>query len=261
MTSSRLRAVAALSVLVLVAGCGGKDDDGGSKADDRSSTADESPSASDDGDDGDDGDFATLSGNEIAETSKTAMQGLEQVTYSGQISTGDSSIELDIQASSAGDCTGTIGIGAGSAELLAKDGENWYRPDETFWRDSAPDQADAIIAAIGDKWVVDTNDDFAQFCDLDAFLSSIFRDDTGTEAEYTVKGTSEIDGDEVVEVERTTEDGPSTGYVLVDGEHYLLKLERTDGDDTGAIEFSDFNEEFEVEAPAPEEIVDLDQLS
>ena len=32
--ASRLRAVAALSVLVLVAGCGGKDDDGGGKADD-----------------------------------------------------------------------------------------------------------------------------------------------------------------------------------------------------------------------------------
>ena len=137
MTSSRLRAVAALSVLVLAAGCGGKDDDGGGKADDRASTADESAST----DDGEDSDFAKLSGNEIAEAAKTDMQGLEQVTYSGEISTGGSSIQLDIQASSSGDCTGTIGIEDGSAELLAKDGQNWFKPDEAFWRASAPDQA------------------------------------------------------------------------------------------------------------------------
>ena len=113
---------------------------------------------------------------------------------------------------------------------------------------------------MGDKWVLDTDNNFAQFCDLDEFFDSIFLDDDGTETEYEVKGTSEIDGDEVVEVERTTEDGPSTGYVLVDGEHYLLKLERTDGDDVGAIEFSDFNEEFEVEAPAADEVADLNEL-
>jgi hypothetical protein len=240
MTSHRLRAVAALSLLVLVAGCGGKDDDGGG---------------------GGDSDFAKQSGNEIADSAKADMEDLEQVKYSGEISTSGSKINLDISASAAGDCTGTIGIGDGTAEVLAKDGKNWFKPDEAFWRASAPDQADQIIAAVGDKWVLDTDANFAQFCDLDAFFDSIFADDEGNTADYEVKGTDEIDGDKVVAVERTGKDGPATGYVLTDGKHYLVKLERTDGDDTGALEFTDFNKEFDVEAPADDEVVDLSQLS
>jgi hypothetical protein len=233
MTSSRLRAVAALSLLVLVAGCGGKDGDS---------------------------DFAKQSGNKIAADAKADMKDLEQVKYTGEINTNGSSIELDIQASAAGDCTGTIGIGDGTAEVLAKDGTNWFRPDEAFWRANGGEQADAIIAAVGDKWVLDTDANFAQFCDLDAFFDNIFTDDKKTKAEYKVKGTDEVDGEKVVKVERTSEDGPATGYVLIDGKHYLVKLERTDGADAGAIEFSDFNKEFEVEAPAEDEVVDLSQL-
>jgi hypothetical protein len=234
MTSHRFRVVAALALMAALAGCGGKDGGG-------------------------DSDFAKQSGTKIADAARTDMEDLEQVKYSGDITTDGSSIQLDIQASAAGDCTGTIGIGDGSAELLAKDGTNWFRPDEAFWRANAGAQADAIIAAVGDKWVLDTDANFAQFCDLDAFFDNIFSDDD-TESDYETKGTDEIDGEEVVKVERTGEDGPSTGYVLVDGEHYLVKLERTDEDDTGSIEFSEFNEEFEVEAPAADDVVDLSNL-
>ena len=237
MTSSRLRAVAVLSLLVLVAGCGGEDDGGG------------------------DDDFAKQSGTKIADASRADMRDLEQVKYSGDITTDGSSIQLDIQASASGDCTGTIGIGDGTAEVLAKDGTNWFKPDEAFWRSNGGEQADAIIAAVGDKWVLDTDANFAQFCDLDAFFDNIFAEEDGTKADYKVTGTDEVDGEKVVKVERTGKDGPATGYVLVDGKHYLVKLERTEGDDEGSIEFSDFNKEFEVEAPADDEVVDLSTLS
>ena len=233
--SPRRGAAAALATLLLAAGCGG--DDGGG-----------------------DSDFAKLSGTKIAEAAKADMGELEQVKYSGEISTSDSSVALDIQASSAGDCTGTIGLGEGTAEVLAKDGDNWFRPDEAFWRAQAPDQADAIMAAVGDKWVLDTDANFAQFCDLDAFFDNIFSDDSGSKGDYQTGGTDTIDGQDVVKVEKSDDQGPATGYVLIEGKHYLLKLERTDGDDAGAIEFSDFDEEFEVEAPAEEEVVDLSQL-
>jgi hypothetical protein len=188
------------------------------------------------------------------------MKELEQVKYSGEINADGSAIELDVQASSAGDCTGTVGIGDGTAEVLAKDGTNWFRPDEAFWRANGGEQADAIISAVGDKWVLDTDANFAQFCDLDAFFDNIFAADPGTEADYKVKGTDEIDGEQIVKVERSGQSGPATGYVLVEGKHYLVKLERTEGEDAGALEFSDFNKEFEVEAPAEDEVVDLSQL-
>ena len=242
MTSTRLRAVAALSILVLLAGCGGNDDSG----------------AKDDG--GGDSGFAEQSGTKIADAAKADMKDLEQLTYSGEIDNAESSFQLDIQVSSEGDCTGTIAVGEGSAEVVAQGGTNWYRPDEAFWRANVGDQAEAIIAAVGDKWVLDTNGDFSQFCDLDAFLDNIFASEDDTKTDYEAKGTDEIDGEKVVKVERTGENGPSTGYVLVDGKHYLVKLERTNGDDASSIEFSDFDEEFEVEAPAEDEVVDLSQL-
>lgn len=234
MTSSRLRAVAALSVLVLAAGCGGKDDSG-------------------------DSDFAKQSGNKIADAAKADMKTLDQVKYSGEINSDGSSIQLDIQASSTGDCTGTIGIGDGTAELLAKDGQNWFKPDEAFWRANGGDQADAIISAVGDKWVVDNDKSFAQFCDLTAFFDNIFSDDSGSKSDYKTVGTDTIDGQDVVKVEKSDDKGPAIGYVLIDGKHYLLKLERTEGADAGTIEFTDFNKSFEVEAPADDEVIDLSQ--
>jgi len=234
MTSSRLRAVAVLSLLVLAAGCGGDDDGSGSG-----------------------GDFADQSGNEIAAAAKADMKSLDSVKYVGEINSEGSSINLDVQANADGDCTGTIGIGEGTAEVLATDGGNWFRPDEAFWRQQAPDDADAIIAAVGDKWVIDSDANFSQFCDLDAFFDNIFKDEDDG-GEYQTTGTEELDGQQVVTVEQTDEDGSSVGYVLVEGEHYLLKIERTEGDQPGKLEFSAFDEDVEVEAPVEDDVIDLD---
>ncbi len=234
MTSPRLRAVGALSVLVLLAGCGGEDG-GGDNA------------------------FAKQSGDKIADAAKTDMKALDAVRFSGEINSDGDTIKLDIQSSSAGDCTGTIGIGDGTAEVAAKDGTNWFRPDEAFWRANAGESADAIIEAVGDKWVLDTDANFSQFCDLDAFFDGIFEDDgKGT---YKATGTEEIDGEDVVKVEQTDDDGSATGYVLVDGKHYLVKLERKEGDQPGALEFSEFNKDFEVDAPSEDEVIDLNSVS
>ncbi len=138
-------------------------------------------------------------------------------------------------------------------------GENWYRPDEAFWRQQAPDDADAIIAAVGDKWVIDSDASFSQFCDLEAFFDNIFKDEADGGA-YKTTGTDEVDGQQVVKVEQSDEDGSSVGYVLVEGDHYLLKIERTEGEDPGKLEFSEFDEDVEVEAPSADEVVDPSTL-
>ena len=126
---------------------------------------------------GGDSDFAKQSGDKIAADAKADMKDLDEVKFSGEITSDGDTITLDVQASSAGDCTGSIGIGGGTAEILAKDGTNWFKPDEAFWRANAADPADAIIAAVGDKWVLDTDSNFSQFCDLDAFFDNLFKDD------------------------------------------------------------------------------------
>ena len=234
--------MAALAVLALAAGCGGDDSSG-------------------DAGDGGDSDFAKLSGNEIAEAAKADMKELEQVKYAGRIASADSDIELDVQASEGGDCVGSIGLGEGTAQVLSKDGTSWFKPDEAFWRANAGEQADAVIAAVGTKWVLDTDSEFSQFCDIDEFFDGIFSDGSGSDSDYKTVGTDEVDGEDVVKVDKPDEDGSSAvGYVRIEGEHYLVKLEKEGGDEPGTLEFSEFNEEFEVEAPAEADVVDLSQL-
>ena len=86
-------------------------------------------------------------------------------------------------------------------------------------------------------------------------------DDEDDKSTYEKKGTDELDGDDVVKVESTDpEDGSSMGYVLADGPHYLVKIERTEGEEQGSVTFSDFDEDVDVEAPADDEVVDLNSL-
>jgi hypothetical protein len=209
-------------------------------------------------------DFTEQSGQQIADASKKAMSGLDAVKVSGTVTTNGQEVTIDVQTNDKGDCTGSIGTGGGTAELLGTGGDIWFKPDEAFWKASAGDAADQIMSLVGDKWVVvpSSGDSFDQFCDIDDLLDELIKSDKEDGDKYTKKDTEDVDGDEAVPVEHTSDDdGSSVGYVLVDEPHYLVKIEKTDGDDTGKVTFSEFDEKFEVSAPAEDEIVDLDKLA
>jgi hypothetical protein len=208
-------------------------------------------------------DFIDQSGQKIADASKKAMGDLDSVKVAGTITTSGQEVSIDVQTNADGDCTGSIGAGGGTAELLGVDGDVWFKPDEAFWRASAGDSADQILSVVGDKWVVvPTGDDgFGQFCDIDDLLEELINSDKEAGEKYTAQDTEKVDGDEAVPVEHTSkDDGTSVGYVLADDPHYLVKIEKTDGDDTGSVVFSEFDEKFDVEAPAEGDIIDLDNL-
>ena len=59
---------------------------------------------------------------------------------------------------------------------------------------------------------------------------------------------------------RTAEDGPATGYVLVDGKHYLVKIENTEGDDPGPSTFSELQRGVRGRGAGDDEVVDLGSL-
>jgi hypothetical protein len=209
------------------------------------------------------GDFAARPADEIVKGAKSDMSDLDAVRVAGSMSSDGQEIKLDIQASADGDCTGSIGAAGGSAELLGVSGKTWMKPDEAFWRASVGDSADQIISLVGDKWVVipEDEDSLNTFCDVDDLLDELLKDeDSGST--YSKQGTDEVDGDDVVKIDNEDkEEGTSTGYVLVDDPHYLVKIEKTEGEDTGSVTFSEFDEEFEVEAPADDDVIDLDKLS
>ena len=208
-------------------------------------------------------DFADESADTIVKASKDDMGDLKAVKVSGELTTNGQAISIDLQANADGDCTGSIGVADGKAELLGVAGDTWMRPDEAFWRSFAGDTADQVMSIVGDKWVVvpEGEDSIKQFCDVNDLLDQLLKDDDGDKSTYTKKGTDTVDGEDVVKVDNEDPStGTSTGYVLVDDPHYLVKIEKTEGEDTGSVTFSEFDKEFEVTAPATDEVIDLDNL-
>jgi hypothetical protein len=241
MTRTALAVIGAGLVAVL-AGCGGGDDDGGSG-----------------GSSG--GDFADQSAQQIVDAAQAALKDVDSVKVSGSIDSGGQQIGLDVQADRDGNCTGTVALGQGSAEILGVDGSIWFRPDEAFWRNNAGGAADTVIAAVGDKWVVvpQNGGGFTEVCDTSSLVDTLLEEDDST---YTKGETTQVDGDDVIAIEgkASGDDAPATGYVLLDDPHYLVKMEKTEGEDQGEVTFSEFGEDFDVQKPAKDEIVDLADL-
>lgn len=245
-------AVAALGVTTALVGCSG--DDGGDNGGESTGGADTA-------------DFAELAPEEIVDLAREDMRKLESVKVSGTVTNDGQEITIDLQTSSAGDCTGSISLDEGTAELIGVEGETWMRPNEEFWRLSAGPEAEGILSLVRDKWVaVPTGgDSFDQFCDLDELLDELLSDDEADpEDTLTSRGTEDLDGEEVVLIDKEDagedNDGTATSYVLVEAPHYLVKVEKTEGEDTGAVTFSEFDAEFDVEPPPADEVIDLESL-
>jgi hypothetical protein len=204
-------------------------------------------------------DFADGSADEIVKAARADMGALTSVKVAGELTTGGQHIILDLQVDADGDCAGSIGVGGGAAQLLGVGGSIWMRPNEAFWRSFARGSADELLAIVGDKWVALPAEEasFRQFCDLDELFDQLLADDGST---YHKGGIDTVKGDDVVKIVEDSGNGTSTGYVLVDDPHYLVRIEKTEGDD-GTVTFSAFDEELEVSKPAADDVVDLDHLS
>ncbi len=198
--------------------------------------------------------FADEKAADIIKAASTDMSKLESVHLSADFTSEDSTVGLDLSLNTDGNCTGTVSIGEGSAEVLSLDGQSWFKADDAFWREQAGEQADQILSLIGDKWVVDTSGQFASFCDLDGLLDDF--GDPKDVADATTDGTEDVDGDEAVRIVGTEDGSETTAFVAVDEPHYILKILVT-GDEAGEATFSDFDEDIEVEAPAEEDTITL----
>jgi predicted small secreted protein len=237
-------AATVLAAATLLTACGGDD------------------SGSDAGSDTDAGAFTDQSAAEIAEAAKDAMSGLESFRIAGGLTTDGQEIQLDLALSTSGGCEGTISAGGGTVELLGVGDQTWYRPDDAFWQAQSGEQAQTLIDLVAGRWIEvgpGEADGFGQFCSPDELLEEMLDDDD--EDTYEKGEVSDVDGAEAIAITNTSqESGPSVGYVQVEGEHYLLKMEREGGDEPGSISFSGFDEPVEPTAPAEEDSVSLDEL-
>lgn len=203
--------------------------------------------------------FAEMPADEIVKASIADMEGLKAVQVQADIESDDMEISLDLQLAEGGNCTGTVGVGGAMAEVLSVDGTAWFKPDADFFAQVLPpDQVDAIAGAVDGKYIEDAQGQFSSFCDLDELLENItdFNEDDNVE-----KGDrSEVDGEDAIVIEGETDDGgPSQAFIATGERHYILKFTAT-GDAPGEVTFSKFDEAFDVTAPDPADVVDLDSL-
>ena len=198
-------------------------------------------------------DFAEEPAEDIQAAASEDKQALESVRVEADITSDGQQITLDIALDTDGDCTGSVGLGEGTAEVVSVDGQSWFKADEALYEALVGDQAAQITAVVGDNWVADEQGQFASFCDLDSLLEDIGDPEEG---DIEVDGTEDVDGTEAVRLVREEEGDTTTAFVAVDDPHYILRIER-EGDEAGEATFSAFDEPVEAEAPAEDEIVEL----
>jgi hypothetical protein len=246
------RATAGLGAGVLVlagvlAGC--SDDDGGDKSDGKSD-------GKSGGGDSSDTAFADQGYDDIKQAAIAAMGTLTAVHVDAEISSDGKDAALDLSMAEDGSCTGTVSFGGISAEVLQTADGAWYKPDEGLLEQQYGAQADELGGFIGDKWVADPSGQVTgSNCDLAGFIAQVTSDEK-EEKDPQVAGVEELDGDEVVKLTFTNDDGDGTVYVLTEGDHFITKF-TVEGDDPGTVTFSGFNEDVAAEAPAADDVVDL----
>lgn len=229
------RALAGIGAAVLLAACGGNDDGGDE------SFADESPET-------------------ITAEAEQAMRDTSSMRIDGFITDGGQEISVDMAVTTAGDCEGTMGIAEGEAQVISVGGTTYMKPDEAFWRTFGGSAAEMIIELVGDSWAIMPGDEgMAGFCDLDRLLEDLDAAGEGDDDPAEVLGVEEVDGRRAVRLAGETDSGdPVTVWIAIEAPHHIVKMEVTQGDEPGTITFSDFDEDFGIEAPPEDEVVDLE---
>jgi hypothetical protein len=205
-------------------------------------------------------DFAEESAATILDESEKDMKALSSVTLDGELTTDGEQLSLDMAVSTEGTCEGTIGVQGGEAEIRSDGKQSWMKPDDAFWESFAGGSAAMVQQVVGDRWVVIPGDasEFAELCDLDELLSEMGGDD---EADAEAGETKEVAGQDAVEVTTETDEGdPVTIWVATEDPHHILEMEVDQGEEPGTITFSKFDDELDVQAPAEDEVIDLEQL-
>lgn len=210
---------------------------------------------------GDDGslsqarDYATSSGRTIAADARKAMRQLDFMHVAGQVREGDTSVTVDLSVSGGGECTGTIGVGAGSIEIRSAGGRAWYKADAAFWRAEAPGQAAQIARRVNGRWVPLAGElaSLRTFCNIDAITHQML----DSSATITSTGVTMVGARPTVRLSVAQGDTTTTAYVVASEPHYVL---RTTRGQQGELTFSDFDQTFSVTAPAPSDVFDLGKI-
>ncbi|WP_255308013.1 hypothetical protein [Streptomyces marincola] len=193
---------------------------------------------------------------EIEERARQAAAEAPTVRLSGTVLVGDSSFRLDVRLGDAG-AVGEVSVEGVTFEVLRVGEDLYIKADAAFWESEAiPEELESDPAEkLGGKYVRVAPDDPAYaevsgFTDKDTLLDGLLTLD-GERA--TSEEHGEIDGMETLRVEGNAGAGGALEVALF-GTPYPLWIER--GGDAGELSMNDWGEEFSLNPPPEDEVVD-----
>ena len=223
-----MTALLALSGVALLAGCGGGEKSNG---------------------------IDKLSADAALTKVKAAVADVKSVHVKGTINQSGQPLNLEVFVGSAA-AKGTIGVGGGTMDLRFVDGVTYFRGDAKVFTSFGANAAQASLAA--GRWIKDTGSSgpaasFATFLDRKQLFDSLL-----TPQGTVTKGkTTTVNGKKALILVDHASAGGSL-YVATTGAALPLRVARS-GSDGGQIDFTDYNADVSVDAPAG--AIDISQLS
>lgn len=200
--------------------------------------------------------FEGMSADKIAKKASDASKGAGSFKVTGEGKQDGKPLHVDFSVAKSGDCKGKMDGGAqGTAELLVSGDSQYMKGDEAFWKDAMGGSGSGAQASrLEGKWVKSPNAEGKGVCAADAMFQS--KDLKKLKREKD----SEVDGKKAAVLTKSKSGKKSTFYVAMEGKPYFLKVETTGKEDPGTMYFTDYGKPVVVKAPAPGDVMDMEEL-
>jgi len=203
------------------------------------------------------GGFAEEPARTIAKAAEKDMKQLRSLTMTGTVTDDGQRLTIDMAMTTKGDCAGSVGMKAGTVQVVNKGARAWMKADTRFWATSTGLPAAQVQQVIGDKYVAlpPSQNEFDDVCDLDSLLDEM-GDSKGVRSK--VAGTEDLNGQEAVVLRTKTDEGdPLKVWIAVDEPHHVLRMQVSKGKEPGTITFSGFDAAHTIKPPPAGQVVDL----
>lgn len=206
--------------------------------------------------------FAAKSGGEITVAAFDAMKKLHKFRVKGNLVDDGEHLNIDVRADGSGRCAGSLGSPAGgTATFVSTKDATFLKANEKFWKANAGADAEQTMKYLGDRWAkLPASEEFATLCNISELLAKeadLDESDADDDAGVTVGDVSTVAGREVVEVSSKQSKESYTLLIATDEPHYIVQLVSTTPGDPGRIDFSGFDEQAPIKAPAAGEFVKM----
>lgn len=208
-------------------------------------------------------DFAKQDGEAIVAAAGEAMQDVSSLRLTGQVRDAGEQYFVDVSVDREDRCTGTLRIGGSHLDIRRIGDRAWVKGEAgAFNRLGGGSLPRAALKRLSTSWLPLSGRPAASLCDLDRLLKTfqvVDFDAKGGDREdlpATVGEESSLDGQTVVQLSASP-GGAHDEMIWVRSEapHHVVKIESTATQDGGTLAFSEFDEDVEVETPAPKDVL------